>query len=315
MAQQSDHLKHWIRQQGASMVAGIHDLTEKGCHVLAITSGKGGVGKSTLALNLALAMADRGQRVILLDADLGLANINIMLGVVPRRTLWDVVLGTTRIDEVVEPGPHGIRLISGVSGVAEMARLSSDELNRLVEGFQALEGQYDWFIVDTGAGLSPSVLAFVLGADEALVVTQAEPTALADAYGLIKTLWEESYGRPIHLVLNRSTNAREGQRAAERISELAARALSVQVDVTAVIREDAAMHRALISQTPALLREPGSWGAADITALADRLLNRPQIKKGGMRGFWDRVMQTLQASRIALPESERENGESEVGIL
>ncbi|MCY0886026.1 MAG: P-loop NTPase, partial [Firmicutes bacterium] len=228
-AKQADHLRGWIEAQGGRIREQIRQGGSSGARVLAITSGKGGVGKTTLAVNLALDLVLKGERVILLDADLGLANVNILLGIEPRHTLWDVVEGSRGLADIVEPGPYGLKLVPGASGLAALARLDPPTLDALVSGFRELDRACDWLIADTGAGIAPGVLAFALAADAVLVVTQPEPTALTDAYGLIKALWAEGYTGAVQLVVNRVRNERQGLEVAGRLKELARRALGVEV--------------------------------------------------------------------------------------
>jgi flagellar biosynthesis protein FlhG len=263
-----------------------------GTRVMAVTSGKGGVGKSSLVLNLSIALADRGQRIVILDADLGLANINIMLGNEPVYTLWDVVEQRVSLKDTLEDGPHGIRIIPGGSGITELARLDSVAVSHIIEAFQELEGECDWLLIDTSAGISDNVLAFVLAADEALVVTNPEPTALADAYGLIKAVWEQDGQVALKLVMNRGQTRDQGERLGTRLTDLAQKALGQPVEYLGQIIDDPVVTRGVVKQTPFYMAYPQSEAARDVGDLADRLLHRvPPARRGGWGAFVRRLVE------------------------
>lgn len=291
MAEQVDSLRRWVHAKVDDATWGVLGRRLGGPHVLAVTSGKGGVGKSNLALNLALALAARGVRVAVLDADLGLANINIILGQDPVRTVYDVMQGTHRLTDVLQRGPLGLTIIPGASGLALAAAVGVEQVRGLLEEFETLESVVDWMVVDTGAGIAPTVLAFVSAADEAMVVTTPEPTALADAYGLIKAVDDDRSPVRLHLVVNRATDAGRGRRTGERLATLAARALGRSVAVAGVVLEDAAVGRSVMRQEPFYVGAPHSGVKTDIDRLADYLLDRvPAPRRGGIRGFVRRVM-------------------------
>lgn len=284
MAEQAQGLRQWILQQTLQAQEDVLSERGQGGRVVAITSGKGGVGKSQLTLNLALALAQRGQRVVVLDADLGLANINILMGYEPSYTLWDVVQGEATLMDVLQKGPLGIRIIPGASGISALARLKPVEISGIIEGFQQLEGECDWLLVDTGAGIAANVLAFVLAADEALVVSNPEPPALADAYGLIKAVWEAKGRVSLKIVMNRSATAQSGEEMAMRIVSLAMKVLEQKVEFMGTVHEDSHARRAVARQEPLLLLYPQSPAAVDIGSLADRMIHRVKPPKRGRFG-------------------------------
>jgi flagellar biosynthesis protein FlhG len=284
VAEQAQGLSQWIRQQSLQAQREVLGTRIQGSRVVAITSGKGGVGKSQLTLNLALALAQRGQRVVVLDADLGLANINILMGYEPSYTLWDVVQGEATLMDVLQKGPMGIRIIPGASGISALARLKPVEISGIIEGFQQIEGECDWLLVDTGAGIAANVLAFVLAADEAFVVTNPEPPALADAYGLIKAVWEMQGHVSMKIVMNRSASVLSGQEMAMRIVMLANKVLAQKVEFLGAVREDVHAKRAVSRQEPLLMVYPASPAAVDIGLLADRMIDRVSPPKRGRFG-------------------------------
>lgn len=292
MAHQGDALRSWVRSKTDQAAREVLHQRLVGARVMAVTSGKGGVGKTSLVLNLALAMAERGQRTVILDADLGLANINIMLGCEPVYTLWDVVEHRVTLKETLQNAPHGVRIIPGGSGITELARLDSVEISHIIEGFQELEGECDWLLIDTSAGISDSVLAFVLAADEALVVTNPEPPALADAYGLIKAVWEQDGRVALKLVMNRSQSREQGVRMGTRLIDLAGKALGQPVEFLGQVTEDSVVARSVIRQVPFFQAYPHSEASADVGEIADRLLHRvPPPRRGGWGAFVRRLVE------------------------
>lgn len=290
MADQSDSLRRWVHQKTDEAMREVLHERLNGTRVLAVASGKGGVGKSSMALNLSIALADRKQRVVILDADLGLANINIMLGYEPVVTLLDVVERRVSLRETLQVAPRGVQIIPGGSGVTELARLDSVEINNIIEAFRDLEGECDWLVVDTGAGIADSVMAFVMAADEALVVTNPEPTALADAYGLIKVVWEHDGQVSLKLLVNRVKNAEQGKRLGGRLIDLAQKSLGQAVDYLGEVHEDPVVSQAVLKQVPFYLAAPKSSAALDVGRVADRLLDRvPPPRRGGWGGFIKRL--------------------------
>jgi len=184
---------------------------------IAFTSGKGGVGKSNLALNTGLLLAQRGRRVVILDGDLGLANITVLLGLSPKSDLKDVIAGDKALHEIMIEGPHGLRVIPAGAGVAEMANLAPDEQEALLTQLRHLEASVDFLLIDTGAGLGDTVLNLVLASDEAVLVTMPEPTALADAYGLMKTIVQRTPVYPFHLLVNMVRDEAQARQATFKI--------------------------------------------------------------------------------------------------
>ncbi len=315
MAEQADSLRRWVHQKADDVTSEVLAGRLKGPHVLAISSGKGGVGKSNLALNLALALQSRGVPTAVLDADLGLANINIILGQEPDYTVFDVMQGDRHLADVMVPGPLGVLIIPGASGMAAAAAADLDQVQTLMAEFQSLESRVEWLVVDTGAGIAPAVLAFVAAADEALVVTTPEPTALADAYGLIRAVDDTMSPVRLHLVVNRASDAGRGQRTGERLADLVARALDRSVAVAGVVLEDPVVARAVVRQEPFYVGSPKSGARADVDRLADYLLDRvPAPRRGGIAGFVRRVMSAVPRARAddsredtGLPAQNQEN--------
>jgi flagellar biosynthesis protein FlhG len=261
--------------------------------VVAITSGKGGVGKTNLSVNMALALQDMGYKPLLFDADLGLANVDVVLGLVPPYTLVNVLRGERSMRDVVVEGPNGLSIIAGGSGVVELANLSDWQLTRFVNGLNELEGMSDYVIIDTGAGLSRQVLSFIYAADEVIVVTTPEPTALTDAYAVVKLVSQRSRA-PMRIVVNRAETPAEAETTFKRISEAADRFLDVPITYLGYIPDDHNIPRAVKDQVPLILSSPRSPAALAVRNLAATLAGKPAAAgTGGLKAYFHRLMQWL----------------------
>lgn len=238
---------------------------EKIAHTITVTSGKGGVGKTSLVANMAICLAQAGQRVIILDADLGLANIDVVFGIRPKYNLMDVVNGDMNIDEIMVTGPYGIQIIAGGSGVMELADLESDKANRLFDQLRFLEDKTDFLLIDTGAGISKSVVSFCQAADQVVVITTTEPTALVDAFGTIKVLYNKRPDAYVSALVNKVDSPEEGEEIYHRLSKVAKEYLNnFEVHYLGSLKQDRNMHIAVRQQTPLLLFSPMSPVAVDL---------------------------------------------------
>ncbi len=239
---------------------------------IAVTSGKGGVGKTSIATNLALACARRGRRVLLVDGDLSLANVDLLLGVVPQKNLGDVIFGRASIEEVVIDAGEGLRLLPSGSGVEELADLDDFRRERLLRELSRLEADTDLILLDTGSGIGRQTIHFARAADQIVVVTTPEPTAFSDAYATLKVLSRGRLrGRPGVLV-NMAANAEEGVETERRIRLVAERFLQMKPEYLGHVLLDSAVGRAVRKQEPLLKAFPRSPAAACLENLADRLL-------------------------------------------
>ncbi len=239
--------------------------------VIAIASGKGGVGKTNIAVNLAICLARRGRRVVLVDADLGTANIDVVMNVRSPFDLSHVLRRQRGIDEITVPIEEGLRLVVGASGLASVADLRPFERQALIGELGRLESEADVILLDCGAGISQNVLAFTQSADELLVVTTPEPTALTDAYALIKVLSRAPWTPPMRLIVNQSRSVREGRLVAERISSVAARFLGLSLESAGVVLSDRHVVTAVHQRVPFSVKHPGCPASTCIAALARRL--------------------------------------------
>lgn len=257
--------------------------------VITITSGKGGVGKTNFVINLSIALSKLGKKVYILDADLGLANADVVLGIVPRYTLQDVVQKRKTLAEIAVTGPAGVTLLPGGSGLAELADLADAEREALIKELLQLEGLADIMLIDTGAGLSRTVLSFVAAADEMFVVTTPEPTAIRDAYGVIKVAAQQYSQKKISLVVNMARDPQEGRETAERLLNVSRRFLQVDLQFLGAIRADEHVVMAVKKQQPFVLLFPHSRAAENIREIAGTLLELPREKPRGLARFFNRL--------------------------
>jgi flagellar biosynthesis protein FlhG len=239
--------------------------------MISITSGKGGVGKTNIAVNVAIALAARGQRVLLLDMDMGLANADVVLGVDAAVNWWHVLRGGRDIREAIVPAPGGIDLLAGGSGLAGLTDLSDFERHRLLRDLESLRTLYNVIVLDCGAGISRTVVAFGLAADLVAVVATPEPTALTDAYAMIKMLSRQNTRRAIGLVVNQAVNRAEAALVFDRIAGVAARFLRFPLTDLGYVLQDESVAVAVRRRRPVLLNRPGSAAGGCMRAVADRI--------------------------------------------
>jgi flagellar biosynthesis protein FlhG len=236
--------------------------------VIAITGGKGGVGKTSIAVNLATALAALSRRVVLLDGDLGLANADVFLGLSPRYTLAHVLSGERTLDEIMVAAPQGFHLIPAAAGAAEMAQLSATEHLGLVQAFSALAARLDILIIDTAAGLSHSVLQFSQAAQHVVVVICDEPASITDAYALVKILSRNHGVQRFRVLCNQIRNPGGGRELFQRFERVAARFLDVTLEYAGEIPDDDCLRRAVKGQRPVLDEYPGSPASRAFKKLA-----------------------------------------------
>lgn len=238
---------------------------------LAITSGKGGVGKTTVSVNLAVQLARMGRRVVLLDADLGTANADVLCNLSPTGHLAHVVAGRKPLREAVIEAPGGFRLIPGASGLAQMAALGELERGRLLEQMNEIEAEADVLLIDTGAGVGPNVLGFLAAADEVAVVATSEPTAITDAYAVIKTLTRQRGSVDVRLLVNMVHDRSEGKAVFERIGAVCERFLRLSPRYAGHVVSDPHVPHSVRQRRPFVIESPRSPAALCIQAVAQRL--------------------------------------------
>ncbi len=241
--------------------------------IMAVASGKGGVGKTFVSITLSHALARRGQRTLLFDGDLGLANIDIQLGLMPKYDLGSVIAGKLSLNQAAIPyEAGGFDVIAGRSGSGSLANIPLSRLQILGEDLALVSARYDRIILDLGAGVEKSVRQLAKAADTILVVTSDEPTALTDAYAFIKVTVLERPNTDIRVIVNASNTAREGDRTYQTLNKACQSFLKFSPPLAGVVRRDARVREAIRNQTPILTRSPTSEAAVDIEAIADKLI-------------------------------------------
>lgn len=259
-----------------------------GPRAIAVASGKGGVGKTSLSVNLALCLANMGRRITLFDADLGMANVEVMLGLVPPFSLYEVLYGDKTLDEITVQGPLGINVISGGSGFLEMANLDHTRRQRLLRMLDQYSGREDFVIIDTGAGINKNVLGFVAAAGEVIIVVTPEPTSLTDAYALIKILANFKVHSEVHIVVNRAADGREAMRTLGRIQAATGRFLEIKLNSLGWIPEDRSVSQAIKSQQPFFLTSTHSPASRSVAGIAEFLIEG--ARPASSEGFWGKLM-------------------------
>lgn len=265
--------------------------------VITVTSGKGGVGKSNMAINLAVQFKKMGQRVIILDADFGLANIEIMFGAVPKHNLCDLIYQGKNISEIITWGPMDIGFISGGSGIAGMSNLSKDYLTYIIRNLTELDNMADIIIVDTGAGISDAVLEFLVASGEILLVTTPEPTSITDSYSLLKALNRHPrYSKEtsqIKVIANKVQNGDEGKDLFEKLNSVVERYLKIPITYLGMIPQDAQLAKAVMQQMPVSIQNPDSRSAQAYELIAAKLMNKElsrTLTKRGMAAFFSHII-------------------------
>lgn len=260
--------------------------------VIAIASGKGGVGKTNVTVNLGVALASQGKQVVLLDADLGLANIDVMLGLHPQFNLLHVLEGTKTLREILVEGPAGMQIIPAASGVKKMAELSPAEHAGMIQAFSELEQHIDVLLIDSAAGIADSVISFSRAAQEVIVVVCDEPASITDAYALIKLLSREHGVQRFHIIANMSRNVQEGRELFDKISMVCDRFLEVTLDFMGIVPFDEDLRRAVKKQRSVVDYVPRSKSAAAFAHLAKKIEFWPVRKAptGHMEFFVERLI-------------------------
>lgn len=259
--------------------------------VITISSGKGGVGKSNFSVNLAIYLSSLNKRVLVIDADFGLANIEVLLGTRPQYTFYHMLKGEKNISEIIVDTKYGIKFISGGNGLKELSNINSTEVKYFIEQFEYLDKIADIIIVDTGAGISPSVTNFIMASDENIIVTTPEPTSFTDAYTLIKVIKEQNKViNRINIVVNKADDKYEADRIFSKISHVCNKFLGITIENIGYIPSDIALIKAIKQQKPVILSFPDSEFSKAIKNIGNRIVNEEQnVKNEGIKNFMQKL--------------------------
>jgi flagellar biosynthesis protein FlhG len=261
--------------------------------VIAVTSGKGGVGKTSISVNLSIALSRRGQQVVLLDADLGLANVEVLLGLNSLYTLQQVVQGVMSMRDILVEGPGGIRVVPGSSGISRIADLGPKARQNILTGLDDLQDYADIIIIDTMAGIGQNAVAFAAAADEVLLVCTPEPSSIVDAYAMIKTISMMRDDAVFRLVVNQALNEQQARVVAAKLDMVASQYLGRKLPWVGYVPRDLHVSRGVMQSTPFLIQYPNAMASKHIVELAAKLLNlQPESAPSG-RSFLRRFAENL----------------------
>lgn len=253
--------------------------------IIAVTSGKGGVGKSNFALNFALSLVQQNKKVLIFDVDLGFANVDVLLGRSNKESIATMIEKDLSIWDIIEEGPNGLLFISGGSGFNDLFSLDEEKMNKFFSELSTIQGSVDYIILDTGAGLSYENLRFILAADDVILVTTPEPTSITDAYSIVKMIHAKDPNVHMKLIINQCTNEREGTQTAENFKQVTEQFLHKQIGTLGYIPSDSNVPNAVKRQTPFLLAFPNSQASQAMQHVTREFLQLPVSYKLGIKGF------------------------------
>jgi len=239
--------------------------------VIAISSGKGGVGKTNITVNLGLALCRLGKKVVIIDADLGLANIDVILGLVPKYNLMHLIKQEKSLEDIIIHGPNGLRIISGGSGIMDLVNLSESEILHLVDMLEALNSSADYILIDTGAGINKSVLSFIDASTEVVMIVTPDPTSITDAYAVIKNIVHTD--KKICVIINKAESHKEGHDVFHKVNAATKRFLNLELESLGIILDDVHVKKAVRQQKPFFLSAPNAIASKSIELIAYNLEN------------------------------------------
>lgn len=285
MTDQAEQLREIMRSRNES------NSGNPKTRVIAVSSGKGGVGKTNMSINIAIAYAQLGKKVLVMDADLGLANVNVAMGIIPKYNLYHLIRQKKKMKDIIINTDYGIQIVAGASGFSKIANLSDEEREHFIEEISQMEA-VDIIVIDTSAGVSSNVLDFIAAADDAIIVTTPEPTAITDAYGIIKIIATEidNMNLGIKLIVNRVKSVTEGKRVSERVINIASQFLNLKVDYLGYVYDDPQVSQAILKQKPFMIVDPDSKASICIKHIVSRLEKVDYKEGGGLKKFLNRLV-------------------------
>jgi flagellar biosynthesis protein FlhG len=296
MEDQAEKLRELMRQKknsGASSERGLPAAKGDGgrkTRIITVTSGKGGVGKTNLSVNMALAFARLGKKVVVMDADLGLANVNVMLNMIPKYNLYHVIKKQKSIQDILVETEYGISIVAGASGFSQIANMGEQERHDFISELDTLSFA-DIIIIDTSAGVSSNVMDFIAAADDAIIITTPEPTAITDAYGIIKIIAMEydTINIGLKLVVNRARGAAEAKSVADRMINIAGQFLNLKVDYLGFVYDDQAVPNAVRQQKPFIIIDPKCKASLCIQHLVERVDKNKLAEPDGIGAMFRKI--------------------------
>jgi len=291
MWDQAEKLRKMVESVQGKHQSAVIKANNMKARVITVTSGKGGVGKTNFTVNLALALAKLEKKVVIIDADLGMGNVDVVLGCSGPYNILHLLEGGFSLQDIITDGPLGIKFMSGGSGLHQLSNLTNAQLVQITNQISLLDDWADIILIDTGAGINQGVMNFVIAADEVIIVTTPEPTSITDAYAMMKTFVHHKGTGMLKLVVNRVIDGNEGTVAAHKLSKVALKFLGLSLISLGTVYEDKNLIRAVKRQIPLLLAFPDTISTRCIEQIANRLLFIEDGKKvGGIKGFFDNLL-------------------------
>lgn len=288
---QAEQLRALVKKHQIEETKELQEKTKgMNAYVITITSGKGGVGKTSVAINLAMQLASMNKRVVIIDADMGLANVEVMLGIRPKYDLGDVMYGDKKLSDIITKGPMGIGFISGGSGIHELNNLTREQIGNMTNRLYELDEIADYVIVDTGAGITDTIMQFVKVSMQVLVVTTPEPTSITDAYAVLKALNRELDKNDevaVKMISNRVGSSREGEVLYTKLNSVVEKYLELKLEYAGAVVQDANLSKGILNQQPVSVTHPNSMSVKNIKLLADGIANdNREIEKKSMASIF-----------------------------
>jgi len=294
-AEQLRRIVNNLREHSDGIIKKSANKIKCGARLIVVTSGKGGVGKTSFIVNLAIELKKWGHRVTIIDGDLGLANVEVIMGVVPEFSLHDFIKSDISFSEIVNEGPMGIKFISGGTGIVEMANLDKNKFKRILEAMSRLDSSADYVLVDTGAGMSEHVTGFMFAAREIILLTNPEPTSITDAYTMLKILKNKNHDCEIKIVVNKVENASEAQDVFRKLSSVSNKFLNIKIKNLGYIVDDHYVSSAVKLQEPFIISFPKSSASKNIGSIAQRIMDNSEYEhsSSGVKNFLYRLYGSL----------------------
>lgn len=289
MTDQAHNLRNLVEQKRKGKIEKLSK--EKDIKIYTVTSGKGGVGKTNVVVNLAITLQRKGNRVLIIDADLGMANIDVVLGLFPKTTLFDVFFNNKSLKDAIIEGPEGIKIIPGGSGIIKMTKMDSSQQSKLAEEFLELD-DIDIILIDTGAGISMNLMSFITFSKEVIIVTTPEPTALTDAYGVIKVISELQLKKKIKVIVNRVSGKDRANQTFLRLHNTVKNFLKIELEDIGYIIDDIRVSNAVMDRVPFVIQYPNSIASKCIDAISEKIVGEKgnEIRLRTMSEVYNRLI-------------------------
>lgn len=265
-----------------------NNYKESKAKIITITSGKGGVGKSNLVINIAIALQQEGKKVLIFDADIGMGNDDILLGIFPKYNIYDLLEKNLNIEEIIVEGPLGVGLLSGGSGINKIEELSQNQRSLFLNKLMSLD-KYDYILMDTGAGISKNVMAFIAACDELIITTTPEPTALTDAYALLKASKHYGLKDKASVIVNKCFTENEGDDTFKKFKAASKKFLNVDLNFLGCVLDDKKLEEAVRERIPVLIRYPSTKASRGIYSIGKNILGISNINKKGVGDFFKKL--------------------------